>query len=306
MVPEVNEEFVLGKCDFFASTQVWPINSKLDPESWLGNFDDEDRHVAVQLLNAFVFYSDDLLDRSFVSAVQGLSRLVTTFPSSLKSRRNDWFCFLQDTVFTFPTGEIPFQGDSGRLFVRRVRDLLGVEEERGLSPESALQALDAGEATSVIFVDDFAGTGQQFRKTWKRDYSGTSFHQLWHSRSFEGGKPFRAFYCPVFCTEYAMNNELGALSAEVTLSPANWLNDRHSLLHEKSVWWPEHLRTAGNDLIRKYSTRLSLPDTAGKVERDWQGFHCLGLALAFRHSLPDATIPLFDTTVNGWRPLWKQ
>ena len=302
MTPELNEEFVLTKCKFFASTQIWPLRNKLDPDGWLSNFEQADRRMALQLLNSFMYFSDDLLDRMFVSAIQGLSRIVTTNHASVSQRTTEWWSFLNDAIVTFPTGEKPFVGDSGHLFVRRARDLVGIEEERILPPEKALSLARTGQCSAVVFVDDFVGTGLQFSKTWNREYrdASESFNSLMQSQSF------RAFYCPVFCTRYAIENALLSVRNNVHICPAHWLTDRHSVFSDDSVWWPEALKPHVHEFISKYSSQIGLPDTGGYDTRDWQGFHQLGLSIAFRHCCPDATIPLFDTTEGGWTPLWRR
>ena len=302
MVPEVNEEFVLAKCNFFASTQVWPLKRKLDPEGWLGNFAQKDKRLACQLLNSFMYFSDDWLDRMFVSAVQGLSRTVTTCDEKLAVRRSEWRRFLDDAVFTFPTGERPFVGDSGHLFVRRARDLLNLDEAKVLAPEAALQQLVNRSTRTIVFVDDFVGTGQQFLKTWKRQYApmAHSFESLANSQAFD------AYYCPIFCTKYAIDHQLHDLLGKVVLAPAHWLTPEHGLFTDESIWWPDSMKPHAYDFIRKYSMQIGLPDTGGYDTRDWQGFNQLGLAISFGDCCPDATIPIFDTTTSGWRPLWKR
>lgn len=302
MIPEVNEEFVLTKCKFFASNQVWPLQRKLDPERWLANFETADRRLALQLLNSFMFFSDDLLDRMFVSAIQGLSRGETTRYTSRAERTTEWWRFLDNSVFTYPTGETPFAGDSGHGFVRRARDLIGIEEHRILAPEDAIASIKSNSCQNVIFVDDFCGTGNQFISTWNRAYptAADTFAKL----SSQG--LFRAFYCPVFCTQYGYESQLEELAPALVVQPSQWLGDTHSLLHTSSIWWPDSMKSDGVALIRKYSDQLGLPDTGGYDERDWQGFHKQGLAIAFRDCCPDATIPLFDTTEGGWSPLWSR
>ena len=87
MIPEVNEEFVLTKIRFFADSHVWPLQNRVDPDAWLGNFDSKDRRFALQLLNSFMYVSDDLVDQIFVSTIQGLSQIVTTIGGNLAHRR---------------------------------------------------------------------------------------------------------------------------------------------------------------------------------------------------------------------------
>lgn len=302
MVPEVNHEFVSRKCSFFAAAQLWPLKSKVDPDGWLGNFDQEDRRHAIQLLNSFLYFSGNMVDRLFYSAMQGLSREVTTSGSSLANRRLEWSRFLDNAIVTFPTGEKPFAGDSGHLFVRKARDLTQFDENQILSPDKVVDELNSGSTYSaVIFVDDFVGTGQQFRKTWHRKADcGESFETLYSKQSFP------VFYCPLMCTEYARGQGLFELDGKVNFSPAYWLSDNYSLFASDSIWWPKSLQSGARDFIYKYSDRIGLPMTGGSDVTDWQGYNKLGLSIAFEHCCPDATIPLYYTTLSGWTPLWRR
>jgi hypothetical protein len=58
--------------------------------------------------------------------------------------------------------------------------------------------------------------------------------------------------------------------------------------------------------VKAVSARIGIPDSGGAVVNDWQGFHCLGLSLAFYDSVPDATLPIFYWEENGWNPLIKK
>ncbi|TWT92936.1 hypothetical protein Pla100_42520 [Neorhodopirellula pilleata] len=301
MIPEVNELFVLTKCNFFATNQVWPRKTRMNPDGWLKNFDAADRRLACQLLNSFLYYPTDMIDRMFVSAVQGLSRIVTSKTTCLADRRRQWARFLDSAVFTFPTGEQPFAGDSGHLYVRRARNLMSIDEEQIVPPEQAIEQLVNGTAKHVIFVDDFVGTGQQFFKTWHRKYQ--------NDRSFQSvskTNEFTAYYCPLFCTKFAVEDQLLDVTDRVQIQPTHWLDERQSLFSAESIWWPETMKPEVHDFIFRYSMRIGLPDSGGTQVRDWQGYNQLGLTIGFPDCVPDATIPLFDTTMNGWQPLWRQ
>jgi len=154
----------------------------------------------------------------------------------------------------------------------------------------------------VIFVDDFAGTGNQFMETWKRRYLPTNESFATVSATYS----FKAFYCPLFCTRYAYQQNFRSINTSLVVQPAHWLGDDHSVLSANSIWWPDSMKSEAIDFIETYSEKIGLPDTGGYVVRDWQGFHKLGLAIAFPHCCPDATIPLFDTTEGGWSPLWSR
>ena len=164
-----------------------------------------------------------------------------------------------------------------------------------------MSALDSGaQYSAVIFVDDFVGTGQQFRKTWYRPTgSGSSFDSIYSKQ------PFRVFYCPLMCTEYSKGQGLSDLIGKVNFSPAYWISENYNLFSPDSIWWPSSLQAEARDFIFKYSDRIGLPMTGGLDVTDWQGYNKLGLSIAFAHCCPDATIPLYYTTLSGWTPLWR-
>lgn len=305
-VPEVNEAFVKGKCDFLVDTQLWPLHQRLDPHGWLGNFGNDERPFAVHLLNSFMYFSNVLLDQLFVSAFRGLSRHVTT-AKSRSARIQEWKTFLADVIVTFPTGETPSNADSGYLFARRSRDLVGIDENRILSPDKALYELEVGNAKHIVFVDDFVGSGVQFRKTWYRRHLalGVSFATRTRTAT-KTTCDAKIFYIPLFCTSFALENTLLPLLTDVRFLPVHILSDRYSALSDKSLFWPESIKKDAPAFIERKSIELGLPDTGSTLPEDWRGFAGLGLGIAFEHQIPDASLPLFYTTRNSWCPLWRK
>ena len=66
------------------------------------------------------------------------------------------------------------------------------------------------------------------------------------------------------------------------------------------------MRAEGQAWIADASRRGGVPDTNGAQPGDWRGFAKLGLALAFEHGVPDATLPLFYWDGPGWEPLMRR
>lgn len=301
---EVTQEWVLRKCDYFVDTQLWPPYRELDATRWLDNFEPAELEHAIHLLHSVLFYSAAVTDRLFVAAFQSLSRHIGCPALPAMQARSLWRSFLDTVYITHVTGETPTTSDSGHLFARKARDLLRIPEDRILDNARTLEAIIAGKARHVVFVDDFVGSGIQFRDTWRRPHrltasTETSFEKASLSRNT------RFFYCPVFCTERAMNTVLTTDCARVRVSPAHFLNERYSALSANSLIWPDRLRSTAEAFLHTVSTRAGLPDTGGKVVDDWRGFHALGLTIAFSHGVPDATLPILYTDKNGWKPLFR-
>lgn len=293
------------KADYFVDVQLWPTSDEFDPLGWLGNFPDEDKPLAAVLLDSFLFFSARMTDGMFSAAVQATSNRFIM--GTRRDSKRAWSRYLDSALFCLVTGEVPNPTDSGYLFARRVRQLLGVDEDRVVEPRTCLEHL-ANSLSPVIFVDDFVGSGNQFVEMWFRQYGLNSGRPLSFAE-IARGNPRAGWlftYCPVLSSRLGADR-LRSTCPEVYLSPAHVLDPRSSPLHAESLVFPEDLRAPGRDLIRRISLDvLGLPDTDGAVVNDWQGFHKLGCTVAFSHGIPDATLPIFYHSTPSWTPLKRR
>lgn len=304
MNTQVNQELLQAKCDYFVDVQLWPLKTLLHPEQWLLNFDNTELDHAIHLLNAFMYFSETLVNEMFVAAVQTLSRFIRGYNDSLLTSQALWREFLATARFTYVTGEVPNPTDSGFTFARKARQLLGIPEERIRTPEDTAKDLVDSGPWPVVFVDDFVGSGSQFLSTWNRrlpldNGREVTFSQLSRIRD-------QAFYyCPLISCSDGIH-AIQAYAPEVHLNPCHILKSNYSALATDSVLWPPHLLPSATAFIKNASMRAGIPDTDGLNVNDWQGFRKLGLALAFQHSVPDATLPIFYWEQNGWKPLIRR
>jgi len=294
--PPVRESEFLERCRYLTGVQVWPLETILSPSRWLTNFKRSERELAVNLLNGFVYLPAVMMVEMLKSAFQGLTNEVAGEVSSPIELSQVWQQFCQDLMIVRVTGETPNDSDSGYYFARLARQHLGIAQTQIYTHETALEKLQAS-PRPVVFVDDFVGSGRQFVETWRRYYvinKRLLSFEIVHRRV-----GFKAFYIPILCTEEGRRT-IDAHCGEVTISPAHYLDERYSALHPESRIWPESLRTAGYEFVRESSDRAGIPKSR------WRGFAELGLALAFEHSVPDATLPLFYWDQNGWNPLIRR
>ena len=294
----VDQALVLKKCTDFVDFQLWPLNTNLNPEAWLPNFGAAEIEHAVHLLNSFMYFSETLVDHIFASAFRNLSNLLFSTAGTFSNTQKIWAAFVRQVLVTYVTGEVPNASDSGYLFARKARQVLQLPENQIVTPPEALEVLTQNPSTPIVFVDDFVGSGNQFIATWERKYQFASQDLSFSDLSIPGPQ---VFYCPAFCTEYGLGN-INRKCPTVAVNAGNFLSKRYSALDVELLVWPEHLRSSASDFLRTASERAGIPDTNG-AQDDWRGFHKLGLAIAFSHSVPDATIPLFYWEQNGWSPL---
>ena len=282
----------MEKAEFMVNVHVWPLKSKLDPQRWLSNFNDDELYVAVHLLDQFMYFGEELLDAIFLSGFQRISMSMLE-PRNPVELRPLWEEFLESVIVTPVQGEDENISDSGHIFVRKARQVLGLSEDNLLDPYVApSEAMQSGRP--LVFVDDFVGTGQQMITMWKT-------HNL--GMVAESGVPI--FYAPALATNFGYHAILEECDGLI-LSPGQLIPDEYSAIAQNSILWPagkaeEYLR-----IVKRASLRAGIPDTNGRLADDWQGFGKLGLALAIHGSVPDATLPLFRWEGNGWNPLIRK
>jgi hypothetical protein len=304
MNTRINQESLIAKCDYFVHVQLWPLRSTLNPEGWLTNFHPAELDHAIHLLNSFMFFSEALVDQMFIAGFQTLSRYFRNPNDSLLTSQECWKNFLARVRFTYVTGETPSPTDSGFAFARKARQLLGIPEERIRPPDETVGHLAKGGPCPVVFVDDFVGTGSQFLATWFRPINLEGGRQITFSElSRVRGQAF--YYCPLLCCHDGLQL-LRQHAPAVRFNPCHVLSPKHSALAPDSILWPERLLSTAANFVEEASRRADIPDTNGASVNDWQGFRKLGLAVAFHHSVPDATMPIFYWEQKGWKPLIRK
>lgn len=294
---EVDRYFVTSKVQFLQDIHLWPARNTIDSSAWLKNFSKSEQPYALNLLNVFLYYNDALIDALLEGAVQQLSSIVVPTPTDFAHAQAQWRAFLHNLVITYVEGEEPNPTDSGYIFARKARQVLGISEDQIKPPKEALQLIMDDPETAVIFVDDFVGSGNQIINTWTREYvlggrTNRSFRSIATPHS-------KIFYVPVIATTYGLSR-LQCSCDNLNTYPAHALSDDYSLISPNSVLWPDHLKPNAISFLYESSARAGI---TGDPDANWKGFHDLGLSIAFAHSVPDATIPLFWWSKNEWSPL---
>ncbi|MGW8305317.1 MAG: phosphoribosyltransferase-like protein [Achromobacter pulmonis] len=291
---------------FFVNAQLWPRAAKFDPKGWLENFEKGDQKYAIRLLEGFTYFSSELVEALFCGAFQNLSQFVVQNKDNYFSASTQWNQFVESALVVRVEGHHSSDADSGFIFTRIARDIIGVQEEQILPPAKALERLREAPRGNVIFVDDFVGSGEQFENTW------TKIHQLsdFATGSFKslvatiGSHSVGFYYCPLICTEIGRKHISGACPL-VKVVPAHILPDTYSALSDNSVIWRDDMRVTGPEFVERASNKARIPFRDGQ-EGCWKGYRKLGLALAFAHGWPDAILPIFTHQENGWKPLLKK
>lgn len=294
---DASERFVDSKIQFLMDIQIWPLRQRMDPHAWLANFTQDERPFALNLLNVFLYYNEPLVDSLLYGAVQRLSARIAQPAHTLHHARTEWNNFLESLIITYVQGEIPNPTDSGFLFARKARQVLGIPERHIVEPSDALAILSQTPHTPVLLVDDFVGSGNQLVATWQRPHLSTSL--TFHASA---QREANIFYVPIIATKSGLAT-ITTHCPGLKIFPAHVLDERYSLTSSSSIFWPDTLRPDALSFLFEASQRAGIVDG---YQYGWRGFHDLALPLAFYHCVPDATLPLFFWDQRGWMPLIRR
>lgn len=287
----VNVDLVSEKERFFRSFQVWPLASRFDARLWRENFSKDELVFADRLLRSFTYFSEAMVDALLLASVQRyLNTFYTDKPKSIS-----------DFIFVSVEGEEPHPTDSGHVFLRKVRDNLSVAEASIKKPDDAIKMHQTSH--HFIFVDDFVGSGNQMVETWTRprqliDGSFSSFSDLATSGVYSFG------YCPCI-SSFKGRETLSKLAPSLNFRPAHELTRRHNASESDAYVWEGINASEALDFLKSVSARVGF-DREDGGQRDWRGFHMLGLSLGLHDSIPDACLPIYFSAENGWKPLMRR
>ena len=127
---EASPTFVDSKVQFLIDVHVWPERQLLDPQGWLNNFFASEKPFAYNMLNAFIYYNELMVDALLRGAVQQLSASITQSAPTLDDAKERWSSFLSALLVTYIPGEQPNPADSGNLFARKARQVLRLAEQQ--------------------------------------------------------------------------------------------------------------------------------------------------------------------------------
>jgi hypothetical protein len=293
---------VTEKLNFFKKAAIWPLQFSFDPDGWLGNFNSEELDVAVALLDGFSYFAPELTKKILTASFHQLSLYGTDRSAAPAERIRMWHEFRESVIVTYPTDERPGATDSGRTYLRKARATLGLEQGQYMDPLDALYARLRNPTRPLVFLDDFAGSGNQFCETWHRNYSVVGQRWSFHS----AGGPGLFAYIPILGSYLAVRN-IARCAPNVLFLPGHVVGEDYSALHPKSLLWPSsELQVKAREVIYGASARAGIPLGDGSDPDDWCGYRDLGLALAIDDTIPDACLTIFYWEANGWQPLFRR
>lgn len=291
----------IAKSAFFRDLHIWPLNDVLNYKGWLNNFTDpKEQEIACHILDFFIFYPRNMVNQMLKKVVGHVGYI---FASHFLDWKHDDFktrCF-----YSFIPGETVNPTDSGHTYVRKLRNSLGIPEDRILDYKVLYTTLETYTNLPIIFVDDFVGSGAQCDKAWNYNRGGSKNYTL-RDIALTYGHKF--VYAPLVVNyighQRIINNCIG-----LGLVTSHILDEKYNLFKPTCICWKgdNDLYNKGTELILRKSHELGIPFTNGKSVLDVRGFGEQGLSLAFDDDgVPDAIPPIFYWCSDKWTPLIKK
>ena len=292
-------ETVLEKCSALMAAGLWRRLPAVRPRAWLENFDPEDQAAAAVLLDHFTYFASNAVDQMLLSLYRQLRDGLISTMGTEKA-----ISTLDSAVFTSVEGEDPNVTDSGNLFCRKLRQTAGIADNRFMDPKRALEQAKAGRL--VVFLDDMLGSGSQITATWKRDYLST---QPYSFADLEAETGSHVIYATLVATRAGLDRVRAELTG-LKVVAAHILEAADTVTGiPRSALKPDldDIPGAIASLLEKYSPRLGLPQYLENPRACMYGHTEAGLLVAFEHSTPDSTLPIFWAVgPDQWTPLVRR
>lgn len=291
----------LNTYQYYQEVHLWPLNNELNYTQWLENFEEgEDRDIARRILDFFVYVPDSHVNQMLQTVV---GRCGYYFKEKVKGWGHD--SFVTDCWYSFIPGEKPSFTDSGFIFTRKLRDEVGIPENRILGFDHLMAYILNGKPVhNIILVDDFVGSGAQCDEAWNNHVLGSTG---WTLSGLTQTNNLNIVYAPLIV------NDMGKKRIEnnchgLKLEYIHLLNEEYSLFNEKGLCWNNNqvLFDKWCNLFNKICKQENIPLKGGNCVNDGKGFGEQGLAIAFNHGIPDACPAFFYWNSDTWKPLIKK
>ena len=137
----------IERARFFQTVQAWPLSDELNYDGWLKNFDtDNDKYIACLILNFFTYYPAKMVDQMLKVSVGHAGQILSHYFTDWK--HSD---FKDRCLYSFIPGETQNPSDSGHTFTSKLREVLGIPEDRIIYYRDIPQALARmNKATPII------------------------------------------------------------------------------------------------------------------------------------------------------------
>ncbi len=253
--------------NFFSGYRIAVTEGRI--ERWLDQFAPNDCDVAARILDCVDFIPHEQMANAFRSLLRALSG----WNKNEELRKGKW----RFIAFSVSAGE---SGDTMLHKFRRANDLDGKNYNNLFIHKSDLFKENLGPNDTVVFIDDFAGTGKQACGAWTDNLKellpgGPNVFLVLLGSSISARKKIEAE------TDLKVNPYLELTEKDNIFSPVC----KHFTRREKE-------------------TLLSYCKKADR--RNPKGYGDCGFVIVFAHNCPNNTIPILHANHRRWEGLFRR
>ena len=295
--------YAKNKVYFYIESKFW---SKLDINTfhaWLNNFETtEQKYCALKLLDRFVFYSEEdivrLIEFGFYESILKRKILKKEIENKFQLSNDELLECKKD--FVANTLVLPLITDnvseSSLAMARYLTNDIGFPEKRILGL-SKLKSEDLKSAKNLIILDDFIGSSTQLYDFWNFTKIKLDGEDIYPKNLKKIFPDLEIEYFCLICSEdgyenfHEQNSDVG-----LRITYCEKLTNKYKVFGKDSVYFKNNeVEICKNvlDLLCKKNGIALL------------GYKSLDYAIAFHHSIPDSSLPLFYSQTETWNPLFK-
>lgn len=270
---------VTRRCDALITSEIWNGLERNQLEYWLRSFKHtlEGRYFSALVLDSLIFRSKAQVEAMMVHGIQRLLPQLLRGNNSFSKYESKWLEIVRKSGVSVRIVPVIRKKDgpqkSGNSICRDYGNLLGVNGKIMTNPENIRRERNDG-CNLFIFVDDFLGTGNQFKDFYDEVYPET-----------DGATNV---YLPLCAHEDGLLN-VRKNCKELLVASSDVLGKGESFFKEKSELLPDGINKYDNliSLYRKYVVeRMDVSDDG------MFGYGGLALTYGFYNATPNSTISL--------------
>ncbi len=238
---------------------------------WLEQFEQKDRDMAARILDCVEFISYEQMAQAFRSVLSSIDG----WHKDKKRRVGKW-------RFVPFSGSAGKSGDSMLYNFRRANGLSSNQYSDLFIYRSDLARENLGANDTVIFVDDFSGTGSQACDAWRE-----SFAEL----LTEGTTTYLVLVAANASARQRIEIET---DRQLIVAPHFEFDDSDNMFSSACRHFSQNEKSTILEYCRKADRQSP------------QGYGNCGMVLVFAHNCPNDTIPILHVNNNRWEGLFRR
>lgn len=263
----INMQRMTGWVSVFSEYRHAVTEARID--RWLNQFNQHDRDLAARVLDCVEFITNEQMSAAFRSILNRLEG----WDKDEKRRRGRW----RFVPFSGSAGE---SGDSMLHKFRLANGLNGRMYNKLFIYRSELLGEKMGPGDTVVFVDDFSGTGNQACTAWRRE-----FEELLPD------KP--TVYLILIAASNAARERIED-ETDLTVISHIQLTEADDIFSSRC----RHFTQDERDKLLQYCRRGD--------KHNPRGFGDCGFVVVFTHNCPNNSIPILHVYNQRWEGLFRR